>query len=95
MGKDSSIDDICHQIPTKSPIFHIAAQGRSSPLPSGKRGEEVCIVHVKSVEERAMKLLSNEERAPSNCLHTKEMGTFLGGDKIQCRNRPQSTIIST
>ena len=62
---------------------HIAAQSRSSPLPSGKRGEEVCIVHVKSVKERAMKLLSNEERAPSNCLHTKEMGTFLGRDKIQ------------
>ena len=73
----------------------IAARGRSGPLPSGKRGEEVCIVHVESVEERATKLLSNKERAPSNCLHTKEMGTFLDRDEIQCRNRPQSTIIST
>ena len=26
---------------------------------------------------------------------TKEMGTFLGRDEIQCQNRPQSTIIST
>ena len=61
----------------------IAARSRSGSLPSGKRGEEVCIVHVKSVKERAMKLLSNEERAPSDCLCTKEMGTFLGRDKIQ------------
>ena len=29
-----------------------------------------------------MKLLSNEERAPSNRLRTKEMGTFLGGTKF-------------
>ena len=73
----------------------IAAQSQSSPLPSGKWGEEVCIIHIKSIKERATKLLSNEERAPSNCLHTKEMGTFLGRDEIQCQNRPQSTIIST
>ena len=73
----------------------IAARSRSSPLPSGKRGEEVCIVHVKSVKERATKLLSDEERAPSDRLRTEEMGTFFGGDEIQRRNRPQSTIIPT
>ena len=35
----------------------IAARSRSGSLPSGKRGEEVCIVHVESVKERATKLL--------------------------------------
>ena len=61
---------------------HIAAQSRSSSLPSGEQGEEICIVHVESVKERATKLLSNEKRAPSDRLCTKEMGTFLGGTKF-------------
>ena len=89
---------VVHQ-PDMDKAFHVstdASQHRvGAVLYQVVNGEEVCIVHVKSVKERATKLLSNEERAPSNRLRTEEMGTFFGGDEIQRRNRPQSTIIST